>query len=598
MEENKEILLPSKKYANAPDQELDVRLNLETSESLLRIGDRDVILDVADLFNRERNDSINYKIYGKLRMIFRNLYTGSTNYSYLEERLYLNTDGSTGNFEGALPYDEFAFLRRDVYREITDSRSTSGDTLGVYTPQFITNGSTGHTTITPIQAPYQNWNLYLTYVYGQDDSYPMNYTLSGGTPPVQFVSGDGIPFRLSYSGGSYYELTSPVQHGMSEGEFITISGTTFPISTVGNEIYNSEKYVINILKSEVSTGFTFNTINIGKRCLDINDITGSTSQYYVHKHKTLTDVDGYIMDTLGFESTVFRDEKKLLYQNAAFVNDVIVEKNRMESVLYDFKNPFQLTGIKNNLGYTPTEVYVSVLLKNGNGYFDYPPKVGYSFHFHDTWIDEHFSGDTSKETTLTGTTFTKSEILHPPSGGTETITFSFLSGGTLTTGSTLVGAFVEYNPKEMKERIVSETYHKFFSPINIFNYNQTGSTIPINSTTNFSGATSDNPIGLIYQPHYRVKLRELSPYVETATTNDIFNLPENCTYDATEKVWRWRDLYDHGYIDSEGNGTNFPFVNNTHYVNTLINFYLRNELFYTNKKDGLTNFNNKKVINC
>ena len=582
MEENKEIILPSKKYANAPDQELDIRLGLETSESLLRIGDRDVILDVADLFNRERNDSINYKIYGKLRMIFRNLYTGSTNYSYLQERLYLNTDGSTGNFEGALPYDEFAFLRRDVYREV--NLPTSGSELGTFTPNIVISGSTEHTTVTPIQAPYQNWNLYLTYVYDQDSSYPMNYTLSGGTY-VPFVSGDGLPFRLSYSGGSYYELTSPVQHGMSEGEFITISGTTFPISTVGNEIYNSEKYVINILKSEVSTGFTFNTINIGKRCLDINDITGSTSQYYVHKHKTLTDVDGYIMDMLGFESTVFRDEKKLLYQNAAFVNDVIVEKNRMESVLYDFKNPFQLTGIKNNLGYTPTEVYVSVLLKNGNGYFDYPPKVGYSFHFHDTWIDEHFSGDTSKETTLTGTTFTHGD-------------YTFISGGTLTTGSTLVGAFVEYNPKEMKERIVSETYHKFFNPINIFNYNQTGSTIPINSTTNFSGATSDNPIGLIYQPHYRVKLRELSPYVETATTNDIFNLPENCTYDATEKVWRWRDLYDHGYIDSEGNGTNFPFVNNTHYVNTLINFYLRNELFYTNKQDGLTNFNNKKVINC
>jgi len=582
MEENKEIILPSKKYANAPDQELDIRLGLETSESLLRIGDRDVILDVADLFNRERNDSINYKIYGKLRMIFRNLYTGSTNYSYLQERLYLNTDGSTGNFEGALPYDEFAFLRRDVYREV--NLPTSGSELGTFTPNIVISGSTEHTTVTPIQAPYQNWNLYLTYVYDQDSSYPMNYTLSGGTY-VPFVSGDGLPFRLSYSGGSYYELTSPVQHGMNEGEFITISGTTFPISTVGNEIYNSEKYVINILKSEVSTGFTFNTINIGKRCLDINDITGSTSQYYVHKHKTLTDVDGYIMDTLGFESTVFRDEKKLLYQNAAFVNDVVVEKNRMESVLYDFKNPFQLTGIKNNLGYTPTEVYVSVLLKNGNGYFDYPPKVGYSFHFHDTWIDEHFSGDTSKETTLTGTTFTHGD-------------YTFISGGTLTTGSTLVGAFVEYNPKEMKERIVSETYHKFFNPINIFNYNQTGSTIPINSTTNFSGATSDNPIGLIYQPHYRVKLRELSPYVETATTNDIFNLPENCTYDATEKVWRWRDLYDHGYIDSEGNGTNFPFVNNTHYVNTLINFYLRNELFYTNKQDGLTNFNNKKVINC
>jgi hypothetical protein len=582
MEQNKEILLPNKKYANAPDQELDVRLNLDTTESLLRIGDKDVVLDVAELFNRERNSSVNYKIYGKLRMIFRNLYTGSTNYSYLEERLYLNDDGSTGNFVGSLPYDEFAFLRKDVHREV--NLPMSGSDLGTFTPNIVTSGSTEHTTITPIQAPYQNWNLYLTYVYDQDSNYAMNYTLSGGTY-VPFLSGDGMPFRLSYSGGSYYELTSPVQHGMNDGEFIIISETAFPISTIGNEIYGSEKYVINILKSEVSTGFTFNTINIGKRCLDVNDISGTTSQYYVHKHKTLTDTNGYIMDTLGFESSIFRDEKKILYQNAALVNDVIVEKNRMESVLYDFKDLFQLTDIKNNLGYTPTEVYVSVLLRNGNGYFSYPPKVGYSFHFHDTWIDNHFSGDASNESNLSGTTFTHGN-------------YTFLSGETLTTGSTLVGAFVEYNPKEMKERVVSETYHKFYNPINIFNHNQTDSTIPINDNMNFSGSSVDNPVGLIYQPHYRVKLRQLSPYIETAITNDIFNLPENCTYDATEKVWRWRDLYDHGYVDSDGNGTNFPFVNNTHYVNTLINFYLRNELFYNNKQDGLIDFNNKKVINC
>jgi hypothetical protein len=150
----------------------------------------------------------------------------------------------------------------------------------------------------------------------------------------------------------------------------------------------------------------------------------------------------------------------------------------------------------------------------------------------------------------------------------------------------------------MSERIVSESYHKFTNRIDIFNHNQTGSTIPINSTISFSGASANNPVGLIYQPHYRVKLRELSPYIENATTNDILNLPENCIYDADTKQWRWRDLYDHGYIDADGYGTNFPFVNNTHYVNTLINFYLRNELFYINKQDGITNFNNKKVINC
>jgi hypothetical protein len=80
----------------------------------------------------------------------------------------------------------------------------------------------------------------------------------------------------------------------------------------------------------------------------------------------------------------------------------------------------------------------------------------------------------------------------------------------------------------------------------------------------------------------------LSPYLESAATNDIYNLPENVTFDTNEKVWRWRDLYDHGYIDVDGNGTKFPFTNGTHYVRTDINLYLRNERQYNNKPLGLT----------
>ena len=268
--------------------------------------------------------------------------------------------------------------------------------------------------------------------------------------------------------------------------------------------------------------------------------------------------------------------KKLVFENFSGDNDVLVERNRMESVLYDFKEPFRLSGLTNNLGFTPTEVYVTALFRNGNGYFNYPPKVGYKFNFHDTWIDRQFSGTTSNETGLSGTTFTRDS-------------FTFTSGNTIPIDTILNGAFVEYNPKEMKERIVSESFHKITNPTTIFDHSQTVGSL---------NASSDNLEGLIYQPHYRVKLRELSPYVETATTNDIFNLPENTNYDADENVWRWRDIYDHGYVDQDGYGTNFPFVNGTHYVRTNINFYLRNERYYTNKQDGVTNFNNRKNINC
>jgi len=590
MENKKEILLPSKRYKKADEQDLTLNIGLETSQTLLRIGDKDIILDIDKLYDKERNESNKYKIYGKLKMVFRNMYSGDTSYDYLQERVYLNGRGDgldNPTLAGFLPYDEFAFLRRDLYRKVVTPSSVSGSTLGDYTPSLTYVGSTDHTTITPITAPYHNWNLYLSYVYSGDTNYQMTYTLTGGTK-VSFKSGDGIPFRLSNTFNSYYEFTAPVEHGMNSGEFVTFSGTTitgevsgrtYYIDSVGNEIYNSEKYVINILKKEFKAVTTIPTLVIGKRCIDKNNITGSTSQYYIHKHKLLTTTGDYIMDNIGFESPIWEEEKKILFENAAGANDTVVERNRMESVLYDFKEPFVLSGLTNNLGYTPTEVYVTTLFRNGNGYFNYPPKVGYKFNFHDTWIDDHFNGTTSNESSMgTGTPFIRQGI-------------TFTSGNELTKGTILNGAFVEYNRKELKERIICESFQKFTNPTTIFDYGQDDSAI-------FSGSSTTNMFGLYYQPHHRVKLRELSPYTESAKTKDIFNLPENAKYDSAEGVWRWRDLYEHGYVDIDGYGTKFPFTNGIHYVKNDINFYLRNERFYTNKQDGISKFKNKKITDC
>jgi hypothetical protein len=583
--EKRKIILPSLKYENAPEEDQIIRIDLSKKENLLREGDRNIILDISELFDDERNKSNTYKIYGKMRMIFKNVYTGSTTYPPLLKDIYLNGNGSDLDFRGSLPYNEFAFLRTDVFKET--SNILSGDNPGSYTPNFTLNPVfTGHTLITPIEAPYVNWNIYLSYVYGQDSNFPITYTLTGGTK-INFVSGDGIPFRVT-SNGNYYTFTSPVEHGMSLGEYIilsggsftssiNVSGKTFLIDSLGNEIFDSEKYVINISKSQISTGTTLNTIMLGKRCTDITNIDETTSKYYVHKHKTLTDINGYILDKLGFESSIFEDEKKLLFQNSEGTEDYLVVKNRMESVLFDFKESFTLTGITNNLVLLPTEVYMTVIFRNGNGYFDYPPKVGYKFHLHDTWIDDHFSGSTANETSLSGNTYVKNGI-------------TFTSGMTIPIGTILTGAFVEYNKYELKERIISECLHKITMPSTIYNHDQ----------NTYLNATPDNKIGILYQPHYRVKLRQESPYIETSKTNEIFGLPENVLYDSKNDQWIWRELYDHGYVDPDGYGTDYPFLNNCHYVYSNINFYLINEVLYTNKTDGTSKFKyiSKEKLNC
>jgi hypothetical protein len=135
--------------------------------------------------------------------------------------------------------------------------------------------------------------------------------------------------------------------------------------------------------------------------------------------------------------------------------------------------------------------------------------------------------------------------------------------------------------------VVSEAFHKFSNPTNIFDYYQEDSDY-------YSGASPTNKTGIYYQPHYRVKLRQLSPYVETSITNDVYGLPQNAKYSEDERLWKWRDLYDHGFIDPDGFGTDFSFMNYTHYVKNDINFYLRNERLYTNKNDGIKRFDNFK----
>lgn len=610
--EKKEILLPSKRYFKADEQDLNLSIKLENDETLLREGDKDIVLNLSDLFSEERNKSINYKIYGKIKMIFRNMYNGYSDYNPLLKNLYLCGDG-TGDKLGFVPYNEFAFLRNDVLREV--STPSAGSVISAPTVSVLSNNRyTGHTSTTSIEAPYKNWNLYLTYVYGQDTGFTMNYTLSGGTN-YNFVAGDGIPFRVT-TGDTYVTLTSPVEHGISQGEYIILSGgtytsysgtttgktyytipvtptteqfRTFYIDSVGDENYNSEKYVINILKSEFTSGTTLSSVVLGRRCKDINNISGTTSTYYVHKHKTLTTIDDYILDKVGFESSIFEDERKILFENALGEDDVLVERNRQESLLFDFKKTFTLSGLTNNLNYTPTEVYITMIFRNENGFFDYPPKVGYKFNFHDSWIDRQFTGNT--ETGITKSSLTVN------SGVT-----GFTKGNALQKDTILTGAFVEYNRGEIKERIISETYHKFshlknVGGVKIFDHNQ-------DQDSFYLLATTGNTVGYYYQPHYRVKLRELSPYVENSKLdakqpNTLINLPENAFYDENEKLWKWRDLYDHGFLDQDGNGTNFPFMNNMHYVIKNINFYLRNEKSYTNKNDGLIGFKNyKNKTNC
>jgi hypothetical protein len=577
----KKIVHPTERYSGSDAENLNIKIGLERDEQLLREGDRTIILDIAELYKKERNESTKYKIFGKTKMIFRNLYSGVTDYVPLKNSLYDLGDGLDGDWTGYLPYDEFAFIRRDTVREVA---TATGSTIGQFNQTISLTGTTDHTTITVLDSSTWNWNYHVSYVYDHDSTYPMKYTLSGNTT-YDFTAESGVPFRVEVFDTSY-QLISPIKHNMSLGEHIVLSGTTltnvnksdrvFNITSVGDNNYESELYVINISKSEFTTSqiTIMDSIGVvfGQRCLDRTNIIQTTSKYYVHKHKTITTVDDCIIDNCGFETPIFEIERKLQFETADQRNDVYIEQNRPESVLYHFKNAIDIKGLRNNLNYTPTEVYLTTTFRNRNGYFNYPPRNGWKFNFHNSWVDEQFDDSFSgSDTNLPFTSVSSSG-------------FTFKQGDELPVGTVLDGAFVEYNEQDFKETILSEGFHKISSDVLIFNHGQSS----LKGT--FAGLSQTNPSGLIYQPHHRIKLRELSPYVETANTNNIHNLPENVIYDELNGVWKWRDLYDHGYVDPDNFGTNHPFTNGQHYVHSDINFLFRNEERFLNKGVGIKNF--------
>ena len=115
-------------------------------------------------------------------------------------------------------------------------------------------------------------------------------------------------------------------------------------------------------------------------------------------------------------------------------------------------------------------------------------------------------------------------------------------------GDILNGDVCEWNNLTQTETVLSKYYHKFVHNPQVFNTN----------------ASLENPEGYYYTPHFNLKIREFSDYIEEGN-NVTTEIPSYAYYSQKNKIFYWRDIYTYGYIDSNGNGVNFPFFNGRHY---------------------------------
>jgi len=194
-----------------------------------------------------------------------------------------------------------------------------------------------------------------------------------------------------------------------------------------------------------------------------------------------------------------------------------------------------------------SELYLTIINKGYTGYFNYPNngiglKQGWEFNLtktSNTWWD---LTNLNSNTNIQTSNYTLS------SGVTKT----FYYNQDLMSGDTIDGDFCEWNDFTQEERIVSRKVHKF-------TFNQNWFTLASNTLS------STNQLGYFYQPHNPIQIAAFSDYIEEGSSENVVGIPDYAYYSTFMALFRWRDLYPYGFVDSDGIGVDYPYMNNSHY---------------------------------
>lgn len=550
------IIQSTQRYKSAPlsDQFLNVPFN-QSMKELIEF-DRTVDLDLAQVFDDERQESTIFRPVTKFTILFENAYTGSTTYPPFRDNLYYTNELQnsisaypTGNstqsppqplnqtipWDGFPQYPEFDFIRTDAY--------VSGYTFG--------NGR--HIDFRAVSATTYNWSHYISYPYLND----YNKNLYAIEPNTQiswnWVASDGIPYIVKVGSEQVTNNISfkcPVEHGLQVGEYVLLStnydgNSFFQVDSLGDNGSNSEFFIFNI-KNVGFTGNTFTTNNQGtfRRVLDFTNSADTLSTYYVRKHKIITNQDCAVLVNAGYEKNIYGDktkcEIKVLTPNQRARTSV---KEGSRAYTLSFNCDVDIRPLLDNQNRPLTQLFFTTIWR---GYFGWTQKVKQGWEFNtflengkpQIWWDQN---NVDSNTSIQQLQYTSLLGQSP-----------FYYNKFYTSGDTLDGDFCEWNNFEQLERVISLYQHKI-------TFNNKWFSLSANTLN------ATNQFGYFYRPHNPITIRAFSEYVEESDTGNVVDLPEYAYYSTLLSSFRWRDLYPYGFLGGTGVGVDYPFLNNAHY---------------------------------
>jgi hypothetical protein len=524
------IIKGSEKFAGSTDNDLLIQVPIEQSEKEYVEGDRTVIISLEQQFDDERQLSDVYRISGKITNVFNNTVEGKSNYIPFRNYLYYTNelDAVSGSpWRGFPQFNEFSFFR--------------------------SQGIPDHVPFEPKSASTYNWMTYVTYPFENDSTRQMSFTGPITNTTNTFIVSDGVPYEIKnrkVNGKNLITFYCGTKHNLTVDQWIklqfSVNGiNTFQVYSIGDESFGNEEKIFSIYNYGYNDSNFFDGVKGNfKKIIDINNSGETISRYYVRKHKILTDLTNSNITKMGFENNPFPVKKKIEYSGLTPNNvERTSIKDGNESVGFSFNKDIRINPLIDNNGRPITELFITIINKGYMGWFNNPMghnssiQVGWDFNLLPNTVDNWWKIDNI---------YNKDNI---PIDSYNINSKTFFYNKSLNIGDIIIGDLCEYNDYEQTEIVLSKLHHKF----------------SFNSSVFQTSTDMSFPSGYAYIPHYEIKIRQYSDYIELANPDEVESVPDYAFFSQFDGLWRWRDIYSYGYIDPDGNGVDFPFLNGAHY---------------------------------
>jgi hypothetical protein len=509
-------ILGEKKFSGSRSSDLKSSIVLEETNQTRYDNNLFYTLSQQTQFISEKNNCNNFRIYGKINPI-------------------LSLDVNTKTING--------FRKVNVNSSIFDINLNNWSIVILKSKQ-IQNGFDANNN--PIYS--KGAKKILKYI--DDDNTKnlrFNLDLTKGLPARTFKS-------LVYT--ENYGLYFPLSHNLSLGDRIKIDSASerkiksgFYIVEIvdGDRVYINKLPFINNFSDDragaVSTSSATNFAdivsannsaaeqNILNNVLNVRNLTFAQNIDSINNLTIPRPKIAPFIQPEFYVTKIVEQEALEYYVKVLEVIDVIDEvdncgfsKNFLNRQVKSFflNRNLNLGGYTNNKGEPLTDIYIGIIKNSPTNPNEY---LTVESHFSD-FID-HVSHD----------------------DGLEMINDTRVSLNKKTkVGDTFYYRVCEHTTESLTEVELAPIHHRFIHSNVLFNYN----------------------------PFYKTNIKLKSPYIEDGDAN-VTSVPPYAVYSRQKEKYIWRDIFDTGVADEDGNVIDFPYMNDALYVFNQINFFLRSE---------------------